>query len=48
MQKMAFEKSWRPSKGGDDEQSQVFAICCAHVYTRTHMFPNLVTETSHT
>ena len=25
------------SKGGDDEQSQMFAIFCVHVYTRTHL-----------
>ena len=24
------------SKGGDDEQSQVFAIFCVHVYTHVH------------
>ena len=25
------------SKGGDDEQSQMFAIFCVHVYTRTRL-----------
>ena len=37
--KGALGKSWRhlTSKGGDDEQSQVFAIFCVHVYTRTRM-----------
>ena len=27
------------SEGGDDEQSQMFAIFCVHVYTRTCLVP---------
>ena len=32
------------SKGGDDEQPQVFAICCVHACTSTRMVPNSVTR----
>ena len=31
-------------KGGDEEHSQVFAICCVHGHTRTRMVPNSVTR----
>ena len=37
------------SKGGNDEQSQVLAICCVHayVYKCTQMVPNSASQTSH-